>query len=216
LRNLKPGYKHVIRVKIKRCGAYLGPNKTNWRQFMCHNLGANYNLDPFVPSANIHGDKYQWGYKDPYIKQKDDVYQSGNVSGWNRNNASSGYLHDPWTNGINDPCPDGYRVPTKTEWENVSKYNNINRIGAWGGTTSKNANAGIKFGDNLMLPTAGARLNRGATHEHQHGGGTLASYWTVGVRSRDFSYYVLNIFSNKSEIASRDYCDALPVRCIKR
>jgi len=211
LRNLKPGYKHVIRVKIKRCGAYLGPNKTNWRQFMCHNLGANYNLDPFVPSANIHGDKYQWGYKTPYIKQKDDVYKTGNVIGWNRVEKPN-----TWNNGIDDPCPGGYRVPSKEEWDAVLKYNSRIRIGTWSGNLGKNANAGIKFGENLMLPTAGARNEFGATTDNLPG---FVLYWSTSMAyvNKGRTYYIaFNYDITYPKTVERDFSDAMPVRCIKK
>jgi len=108
IRNLKKHYRQTIRIKLRRCGAYLGPNKTNWRQFMCHNLLRDPFIpiydkdfftprfeDPFTPSADIHGNKYQWGYKIPIIKQKDDVYKSGPVPGWNTIEKTN-----TWDNGI--------------------------------------------------------------------------------------------------------------------
>jgi len=89
---------------------------------MCHNLGADYSKYPFrvAPDKDIYGDKYQWGYKDHIIKQKDDVYQTGPVPGWNIVEKTN-----TWDKGIDDPCPSGFRVPTQTEWENVFKYNNL-------------------------------------------------------------------------------------------
>jgi len=35
---MKSGFKQTFKSKMARCGAYLGPNFTKWRQFMCHNL----------------------------------------------------------------------------------------------------------------------------------------------------------------------------------
>jgi len=32
LRNLRKSYKQTFKIKIQKCGAYLGPNKTDWRQ----------------------------------------------------------------------------------------------------------------------------------------------------------------------------------------
>jgi len=215
LRNLKKSYKQTYKIKLRRCGAYLGPNNTNWRQFMCHNLGADYNLDPFVPSDQIHGDKYQWGYKDPIIKQEDDVYKSGNVPGWNHEWkwGSMGV----W-NYKQDPCPDGYRVPNQSEWENAYQYNNLGSIGPWD-NPAKNANSGVKFGDNLMLPTAGARTEYGATIENR----STASYWSIyrpnkrvdeNNRERCLALKFPALF-RWLVMFSQDCSYALPVRCIK-
>jgi len=201
-------YKQTFKIKIGKCGAYLWDDVRYWHQFMCHNLGADYNLDPFVPSENIHGDKYQWGYKDPIIKQKDDVYESGPVSGWNTVRK-----YDTWDNGIDDPCPSGYRVPIGREWDKVLRYNNINRIGTWNGNLGRNANAGIKFGDNLMLPAAGARDEYGTTnhdYSEREDVGTLVIYWS------STPYSVLNAQQRGNTTKRRAYSSAMPVRCIKR
>jgi hypothetical protein len=39
------------------CGAYVAAGV--WKQFMCHNLGADASLDPFTPVQGIHGNLYQ-------------------------------------------------------------------------------------------------------------------------------------------------------------
>lgn len=58
-----PGGKSTLTFNMSKCGAYIGPNTNpaNFKEFMCHNLGANTNADPFIPAAAVHGAKYQWG-----------------------------------------------------------------------------------------------------------------------------------------------------------
>jgi len=216
LRNLKQGFINTYRIKLKRCGAYLGPNKTNWRQFMCHNLGADYSKNPFTPNVDIHGDKYQWGYKIPIIKQEDDIYQIDPVPGWNTVEKTN-----TWNRGIYDPCPDGYKVPTKSEWENVLKYNNLTRLGMWSNTgLARIANAGVMVGERLMLPAAGKRFQDGATYDvngAEYNKGTMAIYWSSDPSNNEKQAYTLEIrgtVNNKvKEIVKHD---ALPVRCIKK
>ncbi len=73
---ITPEYKSNLTINVSRCGAYLGPNNTLWKEFMCHNLGADLSADPFTPAAAAHGAKYQWGVKTGetgrYISQDDD------------------------------------------------------------------------------------------------------------------------------------------------
>jgi len=104
--SVKPEYKHTYILKPVICGGYLGPNKTNFREFMCHNLGDGYSgiwADKFM------GNMYSWGRKQVVFKQEDNDYERGNV----------------WTEAEN-PCPSGFRVPTLPEWQNLlDERNNI-------------------------------------------------------------------------------------------
>jgi len=223
LRDLKQGFINTYRIKLKRCGAYLGANKTNWRQFMCHNLGADYSKNPFTPSADIHGDKYQWGYKTPIIKQEDDIYQIDPVPGWNRVEK-----HDTWNRGIDDPCPDGYKVPTKEEWENVIRYNTLTRIGNWNQLYPKSITTGAKLGDRLMLPTAGSRDWTGKTHFFGNNNvGAIVNNWSNGNSFDNTnipgickkSVFVFRILGTGKSISYDNYdcvTEAMPVRCIKK
>jgi len=211
-KGIKIGHKKTFRIKLQNCGAYLGPNNTVRRQFMCHNLGADYSLYPFTPSENIHGDKYQWGQKNPIILQKDDIY-TGTVPNWP-------VVAKPTVWTINDPCPDGYRIPTKTEWEYVIKYNTHIRIGSWNSLYGKNSSAGFRV-HNLMLPAAGAFNRVGEANyrgeENTHNT-AYASYWSSTI-------YTVNSINNRNVLtvteeevsadADRNIHDAMPVRCIR-
>jgi len=203
LRNLKKSYKQTYKFKLRRCGVYLERNK-NWKQFMCHNLGADYNLDPFTPSANIHGDKYQWGYSYPIVKQKDDVYKTGIVPGWNRV-----WKYNTWNRGIDDPCPTGYRIPTESEWWNVIHNNNTRKvIGNWRDSpTARYDSGGMMFGDHLMLPTAGVRTQTGSTKDARGAG---IAIWLANQHT--------NFFIKSSDLGSivAYPSAAIPIRCIKK
>ncbi|MFH6949371.1 FISUMP domain-containing protein [Flavobacterium sp. FlaQc-51] len=55
-----------LRAEIKDCaccGAFVGPGGIPqvWKNFMCHNLGADQNLDPFVSNSGLYGNYYSWG-----------------------------------------------------------------------------------------------------------------------------------------------------------
>jgi uncharacterized protein (TIGR02145 family) len=144
---------------------------TDYKNFMCYNLGAaNTSADPFSPTWEINGGYWQWGQlaqatagpTGPDAGQAND----GPVSGWNTTNAANG----SWADGsktANDPCLVGYRVPTKAEWDGVVANNTKTNVGSFNNSAT-NYGAGVKFGDQLMLPAAGGRnydggalLNRG-------------------------------------------------------
>ncbi|WP_454060334.1 hypothetical protein [Elizabethkingia ursingii] len=161
-----------------KCGAYLGPNKTLWKEFMCHDLGADTSANPFKPSAAIHGAKYQWGAltgeKGRYVSQKkdQDPKSFNALPGWilydaNKPNGN-GKPDGSWNRGTEDnpkktdqdPCPSGFRVPTRKEWKMLLTNNPQKALGEWG-YLDENLNsyaAAVQFGDNLVLPGAGIRF----------------------------------------------------------
>jgi hypothetical protein len=100
-------------------------------------------------------------------------------------------------NGINNPCPSGYRLPTETEI-------NAERL-SW--VTN---NASGAFGSPLKWPVAGVRSNSNGAIS---GIGVSGVYWsgtTMGPNSRDLG------FDNSSAyMESRSRARGYSVRCIK-
>ncbi|OPB92544.1 hypothetical protein [Elizabethkingia occulta] len=158
---ITPGNDTKMSFNFRKCGAYVGPSNfvENWKDFMCHNLGADTNADPFTPSASIHGAKYQWGAQTGeagrYISQATDQSTSGAIAGWNTTPKANGSWDDA-AKTVNDPCPAGYRIPTMYDFQGLGTYNTITHIGTW---TSSPANysTGVMFGKFLFLPAAGYR-----------------------------------------------------------
>lgn len=144
------------------CGAFIAPGV--FKEFMCHNLGADNNLDSDVLVQGIHGNYYQWGIASVAGTTSD---SPAGISGWQTNTVANG----AWNSGTetapvkvvtNDPCPTGYRVPTDTEWAVVANTSNNTQI--FTGTfidSATNFGSGISFGPNtvtktLTLPAAAA------------------------------------------------------------
>ncbi len=169
-------------VKRVSCGAYIAAGV--WKEFSCYNLGAvgaTTEADPFTPSWELIGNYYQWG-RNPTCFGKDGTDASnpcsspvqgaagpwgltdaednaGAITGWDNNPAPDGsWVDAPATKTANDPCPSGFRVPSKTDWDGVSDptLNPQTVVGAWANLTT-NYNIGRFFGSGLFLPAAGVR-----------------------------------------------------------
>jgi len=210
--NINPGTKNQINIEFKKCGAYLGPNPNNWHEFMCHNLGANYNSDPFTPSQNLHGAKYQWGNKDPMINQVEDQNPENdrNIIGWKTPKPS---LKDAWYDIYkkeNDPCPKYYRVPSKEEWDRLATYNIISSRGVWEDVAT-NYSSGIMIGDKMFLPNEGFRRYKDARIMMR---GKKGLYWTSS-NTGEYKYAASFEESNIYKVNRIYEEDFLSIRCIK-
>ena len=186
---------------------------TGYKDFMCYNLGAaNTSADPFTPSWEINGGYWQWGVKDqaaagptgPDISQAND----GPVNGWNTTAAPNSSWADG-TKTANDPCPPGFRVPTKDHWAGVIANNTSTNVGSFTPSATNYA-AGKKFGTQLMLPAAGYRgLDDGALYYR----GDFCLYWSSTEYDNIYAWYLLFSSSDAYTINNlRTY--GLSVRCV--
>jgi uncharacterized protein (TIGR02145 family) len=153
-----------IRVEDGTCVCPAKISATEWLNFMCHNLGAAYDiLSPYqLITRAHHGDWYRFGATTASRKNIDTT--SDNATGWdNSNYTTSG----DWPANGTPPCPLGWRLPTnaelaaainRTETNGVlgTVNNAISYLGTWGGSFS-NFSVYMKVGDHLYLPVAGYR-----------------------------------------------------------
>jgi uncharacterized protein (TIGR02145 family) len=187
-------------------------NATDYKNFLCYNLGAaNTSADPFAPGWEISGGYWQWGRvaqaaagpTGPGSSEANDAA----ISGWNTTDAANG----SWTDGsktANDPCPAGYRIPTKVEWDGVVA-NNTKTIVGTSSSAATNYSAGVKFGNQLMLPAAGFRYtNNGALF-----GRGFGDYWSSSEYGNNFAW---NLYFDSSDAYT--YSDSriigFSVRCV--
>ncbi|CAA7388617.1 fibrobacter succinogenes major paralogous domain-containing protein [Chryseobacterium fistulae] len=179
-----------------------------------HNVGADTSLDPDIPVKAINGNYYQWGKIDVVA---DPDTPPGAISGWNTTPApngswnSSGSELAPMKNTANDPCPTGFRVPTRTEWNVLLSNATRTQIGTSGGSPT-NFGFGWVFtcGNNkLTLPAAGYRdPNAGALDNRG-----LYGYYHSSTESGTTAVYYYDIYISAVVVnSSRTY--GWSVRCI--
>jgi len=178
---------------------------TEWKKFMCRNLGADLNADPITPSDNLNGDYYQWGSKTPIATLTEifnTTYPWTDPAGWygDNNHAST----DAKEKSFFDPCPAGYRVPTYDEWNGVRNNNTRTWISA-------GDNSGYMVGNFLFLPVAGYRTpDNGALSSR----GEWGFYWSSRVFDQiDIAYNFSFIFEQMTMNGSLR-CAGYSIRCI--
>ena len=94
-----------------------------------------------------------------------------NIIAWQttrNNNLWSG------VNGINNPCPSGWRLPTKSEWETLLS------------TSPAITNSSTAFSSNLILP---AQMGRDRTYGNIMGSNTNNLYWSGDASNSTWAWH---------------------------
>ena len=185
-------------------------NPTTGRIWMDRNLGASQ-VATSSTDVNSYGDLYQWGRRADghQCRTSPTTATLSNIDQPAHGNfiLPPNFPHD-WrspqntnlwqgVNGVNNPCPSGYRIPTEIELE-------AERI-SW----SQNNNVGA-FASPIKLPVAGAR--------HFNGGslldvGAYGYYWSSSVSGTYLR--LLSFNSSITDITDSYRALGLSVRCLK-
>lgn len=185
-------------------------NPTTGKIWMDRNLGATQ-VATSSTDANSYGDLYQWGRRSdghqcrtsPTTATLSSVDQPVHGDFILAPNAPEDWRSSQndnlWqgVNGVNNPCPSGYRLPTETEF-------NAERS-SW----SPNSNVGA-FASPLKLPASGIRLEYNGQISTSGINGRYWSSTVVGTNSRNL-FFSSNNSSNNWDSRAR----GISVRCIK-
>ena len=181
-------------------------NPTTGRIWMDRNLGATQ-VATSSTDSNAYGDLYQWGRG----SDGHQIRTSGTTSTLSSTDqpGNGNFILAPnspfnwrspqntnlWqgVNGVNNPCPSGYRVPTEAEWQ--AEY------ATW---TSPN----YAFGSPLKLPKAGIRTNNNSLNQV----GTGGRYWSSTVDGSNSRYMYFDGGSGAMFTDARAL--AASIRCI--
>ncbi|MDM8162219.1 hypothetical protein QUH73_20565, partial [Labilibaculum sp. K2S] len=197
------------------CGAMISP--TEYKEFMCYNLGANTSLNPFVANIGLLGDYYEWGRAVPTVASDLSMYTD-----W----LTSSPALTTWGEGPKkpaDPCPAGFRLPTEAEMLGVRNYNDYCRSGNW--TDSQTAVTSL-FGvggstiarSYLTFPAASSVYNQSGVVMRSNGDNAVRA-WVSTVRYDNTPYNIYYWFANSSGNSNVSYTgyseQAMTVRCIE-
>ena len=186
-------------------------NLTTGKIWMDRNLGASQGATSLTDAASF-GDLYQWGRGTDGHEKRTSITTSTLSSSDVPGNAKfittsdgdwrSAKNDNLWqgVNGINNPCPAGFRLPTEAEWSSERS--------SWSSPYEDGA-----FASPLKLPKAGYRGYDGTIRPSSGGG----LYWSSTV-SLDYIGRAREIvFDSPSYLTMGDNARSygFPVRCIK-
>jgi hypothetical protein len=185
-------------------------NPATGKIWMDRNLGASQAATGST-DANAYGDLYQWG-------RRSDGHQCRNAATTNTLSSTDQPSHgnfilsnnspydwrspqngNLWqgANGVNNPCPSGYRLPTEAELD--AERLSWSQNGSFGALASP-----------LKWPVAGGRDNSSGT---LYDVGTAGRYWgstIIGTFSR-----FLFFFGNNAYVDYNQRANGYSIRCIK-
>jgi hypothetical protein len=185
-------------------------NPTTGKIWMDRNLGASQAATSST-DANSYGDLYQWGRRadghqcrtspTTATLSSTDQPAHGDFITVNSGNYDwrSPQNDNLWqgVNGVNNPCPSGYRLPTNAELDSERS--------SW----SQNNSAGA-FASPLKLPLAGYRLSSGGSLGAV---GSSGSYWSSTVSGTDANF--LDFYSSLAILNFLNRAYGISVRCLK-
>ncbi|MDE7134712.1 MAG: fibrobacter succinogenes major paralogous domain-containing protein, partial [Rikenellaceae bacterium] len=150
-----------------------------------------------------HGKFYQWGINVAWNSIGDAASGATPSGSWQ---TSTSYPSD-WNT---HPCPDGYRLPTYTEFQSLENSSTVSRGGGW----SSSDYGYIKFtsgSNSVEFPAVGYRNTDGSLNSRVGASGT---YWSSVANGSNYAY-ILGFGSSYLCVDGDDKQGGLSVRCVK-
>ncbi|WP_166333513.1 hypothetical protein [Sphingobacterium chungjuense] len=230
--NLTAGVRYNLILNIVPRDEYTTHNnvpvaRINGRLWALHNLGVNTTLNhnPTTITSALHGNYYQFG------RNAITAAPTATTTNSNFNNILA--ASNAWNGGTetiaikntaNDPCPEHFRVPTRTDMQQLLDGVVVTRRGSF---TTSNTNFGSaailtsKRNSNvvLVLPTQGFINVNGANPPVSlplEDRGNTSNYWTSSATAEKNPYRLL--ISNTTEVVgiptgTTNFAQSRPIRC---
>ena len=154
-----------------------------------------------VAQSENSGMFYQWNRRIGW-SSTDPVVSSYGATTWDRHTP----IGTAWF-AENDPCPQGWRVPTRAELESLSRAEST-----W--ITTRRGVSGRLFGtapNQLFLPAAGFRHESNAARPPV---GTHGTYWSSTPYGSTLAWRLLIIYSGVSNVLRNPRANGFTVRCV--
>ncbi|MDV3926593.1 hypothetical protein CMT52_16025 [Elizabethkingia anophelis] len=219
---ITPGVKYNLKLRLNPTDIYLDHNgqkaiRINGKIWMRYNLGDSRSNPDAGPFDQFN--YYQFGRSTIVATGST---SSGAIAGWNTTEAAD----NAWNSGTetvpiktsNDPCPTGYRVPTKTEFQTLINETTQGNVGNFVGNESNYSAAKVlrsKRNANVQLtfPIVGFRsFNDGSLQ----GRGTFGTYFTSspGTAIRTNAHRISFSENNIDDTGDRSRIWGFLIRCV--
>ncbi len=225
-------------TEITPAGCAVKISPTEWKHFICKNLGAELmEFNDFLRESHAMLLATVFGYNGRYIQwgtlgnvagtsapaptgSTPATANDGAVSGWNTTNAPN----ESWRTAggdktANDPCPAGWRIPTRTEWNAIAANNQRTVVGTFvnSATNYGTATQYTSFGNTVAkLLTLPANGNRSSTNGSLLERGSNGYYWSSTEGTTASNAYVFsfnNAGANANTLLARTA--GAGIKCIK-
>ena len=168
-------------------------NGVVWASFNVNTPGT------FASKPEDAGMFYQWNRPVGW-SSTDPLINSEGGSAWNSTSASG----TSWTTD-NDPCPAGWRLPTRNEFTGL-----LNSGSIWGVLNGINGRFFGNGEERIFFPVVGYRSDDNGALNYVDSRGY---YWSSTASGSEFAFY---LYFNSSQTSMSDYFrnNGFPVRCV--